>query len=447
MRQLERECQLAEKIQQLEDELYYPKYYAYAKVAHMIYENEIMDVVYKRSDMDPMPITLMVGQEMAPDYREYQVYRKLCKLLDKKMRAEIDTQYTNLRARIKDSMGQREEHYKEIREQYIPEYKEQVETVRQELYNAGPDEKAECINKLDFYQGIIEEMTRMLPIDEQSKLSDHHQEWDHHDIHRTEEQQPVNHQAEPPRYLDPTTYQPIAQPQPGQLVFDTKVRQQVMYQPEVPRYLDPMTYQPIAQPQPGQLVFDTKMRQQVMYQPEVPRYLDPMTYQPIAQPQPGQQVFDTKMQQMIVYYPAGAGMPGSQPGYPGGTGMPGMPGGQPGYPGGTGMPGMPGSQPGYPGGNGMPGMPGSQPGYPGGTGMPGMPGGQPGYPGGTGMPGVPGGQPGYPGGIGMPGMPGSQPGYPQGGNGMPGSQPVSQSGDAGMPSWGNPSGEDPNNNI
>ena len=55
MRQLERECQLAEKIQQLEDELYYPKYYAYAKVAHMIYENEIMDVVYKRSDMDPMP--------------------------------------------------------------------------------------------------------------------------------------------------------------------------------------------------------------------------------------------------------------------------------------------------------------------------------------------------------------------------------------------------------
>ena len=120
-----------------------------------------------------------------------------------------------------------------------------------------------------------------------------------------------------------------------------------------------------------------------MYQPEVPRYLDPMTYQPIAQPQPGQQVFDTKMQQMIVYYPAGAGMPGSQPGYPGGTGMPGMPGGQPGYPGG----------------------------------------------------------------IGMPGMPGSQPGYPQGGNGMPGSQPVSQSGDAGMPSWGNPSGEDPNNNI
>lgn len=31
MRQLERECQLAEKIQQLEDELYYPKYYAYAK--------------------------------------------------------------------------------------------------------------------------------------------------------------------------------------------------------------------------------------------------------------------------------------------------------------------------------------------------------------------------------------------------------------------------------
>ena len=447
MRQLERECQLAEKIQQLEDELYYPKYYAYAKVAHMIYENEIMDVVYKRSDMDPMPITLMVGQEMAPDYREYQVYRKLCKLLDKKMRAEIDTQYTNLRARIKDSMGQREEHYKEIREQYIPEYKEQVETVRQELYNAGPDEKAECINKLDFYQGIIEEMTRMLPIDEQSKLSDHHQEWDHHDIHRTEEQQPVNHQAEPPRYLDPTTYQPIAQPQPGQLVFDTKMRQQVMYQPEVPRYLDPMTYQPIAQPQPGQLVFDTKMRQQVMYQPEVPRYLDPMTYQPIAQPQPGQQVFDTKMQQMIVYYPAGAGMPGSQPGYPGGTGMPGMPGGQPGYPGGTGMPGMPGSQPGYPGGNGMPGMPGSQPGYPGGTGMPGMPGGQPGYPGGTGMPGVPGGQPGYPGGTGMPGMPGSQPGYPQGGNGMPGSQPVSQPGDAGMPSWGNPSGEDPNNNI
>ncbi|MBT9840825.1 hypothetical protein GPK81_08330 [Blautia sp. MCC283] len=47
----------------------------------------------------------------------------------------------------------------------------------------------------------------------------------------------------------------------------------------------------------------------------------------------------------------------------------------------------------------------------------------------------------------MPGMPGSQPGYPQGGNGMPGSQPVSQPGDAGMPSWGNPSGEDPNNNI
>ena len=47
----------------------------------------------------------------------------------------------------------------------------------------------------------------------------------------------------------------------------------------------------------------------------------------------------------------------------------------------------------------------------------------------------------------MPGMPGSQPGYPQGGNRMSGSQPVSQPGDAGMPSWGNPSGEDPNNNI
>ena len=95
----------------------------------------------------------------------------------------------------------------------------------------------------------------------------------------------------------------------------------------------------------------------------------------------------------------------------------------------------------------MTGMPGSQPGYPGGNGMPGMPGSQPGYPGGTGMPGMPGGQPGYPGGNGMPGMPGSQPGYPQGGNRMSGSQPVSQPGDAGMPSWGNPSGEDPNNNI
>ena len=333
MEQLEKECHLAEKIQQLEDELYYPKYYVYAKVTHMIYENEIMDVVYKRSEMDPMPITLMVGQEMSPEYREYQVYRRLCKLLDAKMRGEIDTQYTNLRERIKASKGQREEHYKEIREKYIPEYNTQVELVRQELYNAGPEDKPEYINKLDFYTGVIEEMTRMLPIG--------------------------------------------VPPVPPEI-------------PEIPRYLDPTTYQPIAQPQPGQQVFDTKLQQMIMYQPEPPRYLDAFTYQPIAQPQPGQQVFDTKMKQVVTYYP---GMESAaQPRYP--QGAPGMPGGQPGYP--QGAPGMPGGQPGYP--QGIPGMPGGQPGYPQGT--PGMPGGQPGYPQGT------------------PGMPGGQPGYPQGNQGM-----------------------------
>ena len=389
MEQLEKECHLAEKIQQLEDELYYPKYYAYAKVTHMIYENEIMDVVYKRSEMDPMPITLMVGQEMSPEYREYQVYRRLCKLLDAKMRGEIDTQYTNLRERIKASKGQREEHYKEIREKYIPEYNTQVELVRQELYNAGPEDKPEYINKLDFYTGVIEEMTRMLPIG-------------------VPPVPPVPPEIpEIPRYLDPTTYQPIAQPQPGQQVFDTKLQQMVMYQPEVPRYLDPATYQPIAQPQPGQQVFDTKLQQMIMYQPEPPRYLDAFTYQPIAQPQPGQQVFDTKMKQVVTYYP---GMESAaQPRYP--QGAAGMPGGQPGYP--QGAPGMPGAQPGYP--QGTPGMPGGQPGYPQGT--PGMPG----YPQGT------------------PGMPGGQPGYPQGNQGM------NFQGQGGF-AWGQNPEEDPNNN-
>ena len=327
MEQLEKECHLAEKIQQLEDELYYPKYYAYAKVTHMIYENEIMDVVYKRSEMDPMPITLMVGQEMSPDFREYQVYRRFCKLLDAKMRGEIDTQYTNLRERIKASKGQREEHYGEIREKYIPEYNTQVELVRQELYNAGPDEKEECINKLDFYTGVIEELTRMLPINEQKREVDLH-EIHHQEITGQKIQKQEAPSMTPPRYLDPTTYQPIAHPQPGQQVFDTKLQQVIMYQPEVPRYLDPFTYQPITHPQPGQQVFDTKLKQMITYQPEPPRYLDAFTYQPIVQPQPGQQVFDTKLRQIVAYYP---GMEsGAQPGYPQGT--PGMPGGQPGYP-------------------------------------------------------------------------------------------------------------------
>ena len=406
MEQLEKECHLAEKIQQLEDELYYPKYYAYAKVTHMIYENEIMDVVYKRSEMDPMPITLMVGQEMSPDFREYQVYRRFCKLLDAKMRGEIDTQYTNLRERIKASKGQREEHYGEIREKYIPEYNTQVELVRQELYNAGPDEKEECINKLDFYTGVIEELTRMLPINEQKREVDLH-EIHHQEITGQKIQKQEAPSMTPPRYLDPTTYQPIAHPQPGQQVFDTKLQQVIMYQPEVPRYLDPFTYQPITHPQPGQQVFDTKLKQMITYQPEPPRYLDAFTYQPIVQPQPGQQVFDTKLRQIVAYYP---GMEsGAQPGYPQGT--PGMPGAQPGYPQGT--PGMPGGQPGYP--QGTPGMPGGQPGYPQGT--PGMPG----YPQGT------------------PGMPGGQPGYPQGNQGM------NFQGQGGF-AWGQNPEEDPNNN-
>ena len=407
---LEQESELADKIETIEEELHYPKYFTMANMNHMIRVHKLTgDTSYQRTDSDPFPIRLTKGQEMHPDYKEYQIYQSFCRSLNKDIKEEIELQYENLKKRIEMSTNVLEEYIEEIRK-YIQTYEKQTEKARNEMYNAGKEERPAFLEKIEFYQGCIEELKRMLPIDIDPAPTPEPDQVPTPEPDPVPEPTPAPEPQTPPRYLNPQTWQPIENPQPGQQVFDTKLGQMVTYTPEAPkppRYLNPQTWQPIENPQPGQQVFDTKLGQMITYTPEAPkppRYLNPQTWQPIENPQPGQPVFDTQINQMIYYnpyqQPVQGGYPGMAPQQPTQGGYPGMPYQQPTQ---GGYPGMPGQQPTR---GGYPGMPYQQPTQ---GGYPGMPGQQPvqgGYPG---MPGQQPTQGGYPG---MPGQQPTQEGYP-----------------------------------
>ena len=319
---LEKESELADRIETIEEELHYPKYFSMANMNHMIRVNKYTgDTSYKKTDTDPFPVKLTEGHEMHPDYKEYQIYQSFCRSLNKDMKEEIELQYDNLKKRIEMSPSALEEYIEEIRK-YIQTYEKQTEKARNEMYNAGKEERPAFLEKIEFYQGCIEELKRMLPIDIDPEPDP--VPTPEPDPVPTPEPDPAPTPAPspaptpapepqtPPRYLNPQTWQPIENPQPGQQVFDTKLSQMVTYTPEAskaPRYLNPQTWQPIENPQPGQQVFDTKLGQMIAYTPEAPRYLNPQTWQPIENPQPGQQVFDTKLGQMIVYTPEAPRVP------------------------------------------------------------------------------------------------------------------------------------------
>lgn len=317
---LEKECELADKLEQLEEELHYPKYFALANINHMIFINKITgDTVYRRTESDPFPIKLTNGQEMHPDYKDYQIYVSFCKVLNQDMKEEIELQYDNLKKRIEMSEEALDSYVKEIRGN-MSANERQAEKARSEMYNASKEDRPSYLEKIEFYQGTNEEMGRMLPIDTKEpepapQPVSHPYEQDNPSAYQQLGSGQPTYSSEPPRYLDPQTWQPILNPQPGQQVFDTVEKRMKAYQPnlaEPPRYLDPQTWQPITNPQPGQQVFDTKLGQMKVYQPEqTPRYLDPQTWQPILNPQPGQMVFDTVTKQTFPYntFPQG-GFPG-----------------------------------------------------------------------------------------------------------------------------------------
>ena len=447
---LEQESELADKIETIEEELHYPKYFSMANMNHMIRVDEITgDTSYQRTELDSLStIELTKRQEMHPDYEEFQIYQSFCRNLNKDMKDEIELQYENLKERIKINPNALQEYIKEIRK-YIQIYEKQAEKARNEMYDAGKEERPAFLEKIEFYRGCIEELERMLPMGvtkdgtkseetTDSQKKEEKESMDQLKEHSGEEKREAPEPQTPPRYLNPQTWQPIENPQPGQQVFDTKLGQMVTYTPEAPkppRYLNPQTWQPIENPQPGQMVFDTQLGKVVTYAPEAPRYLNPQTWQPIENPQPGQQVFDTKLGQMVTYTPEAPKPPrylnpqtwqpieNPQPGQPVFDtqinqmiyynpyqqpvqgGYPGMAPQQPtqgGYPGMApqqpvqgGYPGMPGQQPVQ---GGYPGMPGQQPVQ---GGYPGMPGQQPvqgGYPGMPGQQPTQGGYPGMPGG-------------------------------------------------
>ena len=320
---LENEYKLAEKIETIDEELHYPKYFAMANMNHMIKTNPITgDTTYKRTDADPFPIRLTTGQEMHPDYKDYQIYQSFCEKMNQDIKEEISLQYENLKNRIEINPNALEEYVKEIRKN-IQSYEKQTEKARNEMYNAGKEERPAFLEKIEFYQGSIEELKRMLPM---SMADEEKKETGSSSVVEKPQQEAETYKPEPQqgtaplRYLNPQTWQPIESPQPGQQVFDTQIKQVIIYQPEppkTPRYLNPQTWQPIESPQPGQQVFDTQTSQMIIYQPEppkMPRYLNPQTWRPIENPQPGQQVFDTETQQMIQYYPAQQlGMGGQNP--------------------------------------------------------------------------------------------------------------------------------------
>ena len=399
---LEQESELADKIETIEEELHYPKYFSMANMNHMIRVDEITgDTSYQRTELDSLStIELTKRQEMHPDYEEFQIYQSFCRNLNKNMKDEIELQYENLKERIKINPNALQEYIKEIRK-YIQIYEKQAEKARNEMYDAGKEERPAFLEKIEFYRGCIEELERMLPM---GVTKDGTKSEETTDSQKKDEEPkpapvpepvptptpapvptPAPEPQTPPRYLNPQTWQPIENPQLGQQVFDTKLSQMVTYTPEAPkapRYLNPQTWQPIENPQPGQQVFDTKLGQMIAYIPEAPkapRYLNPQTWQPIENPQPGQPVFDTQINQMIYYnpyqQPTQGGYPGMAPQQPVQGGYPGM---APQQPTQGGYPGMPGQQPtqgGYPGmapqqptQGGYPGMPGQQPvqgGYPG----------------------------------------------------------------------------------
>ena len=250
---------------------------------HMIRVNKYTgDTSYKKTDTDPFPVKLTEGHEMHPDYKEYQIYQSFCRSLNKDMKEEIELQYDNLKKRIEMSPSALEEYIEEIRK-YIQTYEKQTEKARNEMYNAGKEERPAFLEKIEFYQGCIEELKRMLPIDIDPEP----------DPVPTPEPDPAPTPAPSPA---PT---PAPEPQTP------------------PRYLNPQTWQPIENPQPGQQVFDTKLGQMIAYTPEAPRYLNPQTWQPIENPQPGQPVFDTQINQMIYYNPYQQTTQGGYPGMPG----------------------------------------------------------------------------------------------------------------------------------
>ena len=173
------------------------------------------------------------------------------------MKEEIELQYDNLKKRIEMSPSALEEYIEEIRK-YIQTYEKQTEKARNEMYNAGKEERPAFLEKIEFYQGCIEELKRMLPIDIDPEPDP--VPTPEPDPVPTPEPDPAPTPAPspaptpapepqtPPRYLNPQTWQPIENPQPGQQVFDTKLSQMVTYTPEAPkapRYLNPQTWLPI----------------------------------------------------------------------------------------------------------------------------------------------------------------------------------------------------------
>ena len=238
---LEKESELADRIETIEEELHYPKYFSMANMNHMIRVNKYTgDTSYKKTDTDPFPVKLTEGHEMHPDYKEYQIYQSFCRSLNKDMKEEIELQYDNLKKRIEMSPSALEEYIEEIRK-YIQTYEKQTEKARNEMYNAGKEERPAFLEKIEFYQGCIEELKRMLPIDIDPEPDP--VPTPEPDPVPTPEPDPAPTPAPspaptpapepqtPPRYLNPQTWQPIENPQPGQQVFDTKLSQMVTYTP------------------------------------------------------------------------------------------------------------------------------------------------------------------------------------------------------------------------
>ena len=243
---LEEECRLADRIESIEEELHYPKYFALAEINHMIFTNKITgDTSYRRTESDPFPVNLTKGQEMHPDYKDFQIFKSFCGTLDQDMKEEIDLQYDNLKKRIEISKEALDDYVSDINK-HIQGYRKQEEKARNAMYNASKEDRPSYLEKIEFYQGSVEELERMLPMEmdreEQPAVSDSGNGnktvmpgatvFGSQPAGGVQQAVGAGQSVKPPRYLDPQTWQPIADPQPGQQVFDTETKQMTVYQGE-----------------------------------------------------------------------------------------------------------------------------------------------------------------------------------------------------------------------
>ncbi|MDO4649491.1 MAG: tubulin-like doman-containing protein, partial [Eubacteriales bacterium] len=166
---LEQECQISDRIEELDDELHYPKFFALVNINHMINTNRVTgDTFYRRTEQDPFPILIAKGIDMHPDFKEFQLYRNFCNLINPDIKEEIELQFENLKERIQRSSDAYNTYIKDINDT-IGVYEKRIEEAQTQIFNVSKEDRPGYVEKSDFYKAAIEELKHMLPAGEDAE--------------------------------------------------------------------------------------------------------------------------------------------------------------------------------------------------------------------------------------------------------------------------------------